>query len=68
MVAVTLEVTACVVAWILSCKLLLRSDKIREEGEEEVEEEEYLTGESDPFIIDTSVEVMEGWADMDREG
>lgn len=39
------------VAWILSCRLLLLSDSWRKEGEDGVEEDEgYLTGEPDPFI------------------
>lgn len=64
MAALTLEVAACVVAWILSWRLLLRSERIRDEGEEGVEEEEgYLTGETDPFIIGHS----EGCVREDRD-
>lgn len=50
--ALTLEVAAWVVAWILSCRLLLLSDSWRKDGEDGVEEEEdgCLTGEPDPFI------------------
>lgn len=59
MAALTPEVAACVVACILSWRLLLLSVRWREEGEDGVEEEDgYLTGESDPFIMDSSEEAM----------
>ena len=59
MAALTPEVAAWVVAWILSWRLLLLSERWREEGELGVEEEEgYLTGESDPFNVGNSEEAM----------
>lgn len=49
--ALTLEVAAWVVAWILSCRLLLLSDSWRKDGEDGVEEDDgYLTGDPDPVI------------------
>lgn len=49
--ALTLEVAAWVVAWILPCRLLLLSDSWRKDGEDGVEEDDgYLTGDPDPFI------------------
>lgn len=51
MAALRVDVAACVVAWILSCRLVLLSDTSRDDGEEGVEEEEgYLTGDIEPFI------------------
>lgn len=53
--ALTLDVAACVVAWILSWRLLLLSERRREEGEDGVEEDDgYLTGETDPFMMEKS--------------
>lgn len=57
--ALTLEVAACVVAWILSCRLLLLSDNWRKDGDDGVEEDEgYLTGEPDPFISSEDAAVV----------
>lgn len=51
MAALRVDVAACVVAWILSWRLVVLSDTSRDEGEDGVEEEEgYLTGETEPFI------------------
>lgn len=51
MAALRVDVAACVVAWILSWRLVLLSDTSRDEGEEGVEEEEgYLTGDIELFI------------------
>lgn len=51
MAALRVDVAACVVAWILSWRLVVLSDTSRDDGEEGVEEEEgYLTGEIEPFI------------------
>lgn len=48
--ALTLEVAAWVVAWILSCRLLLLSDSWRKDGEDGVEDDGCLTGEPEPFV------------------
>lgn len=63
----TLEVAAWVVAWILSCRLLLRSDSWRKDGEDGVEEDDgCLTGEPDPFI--SSEDAMVVCPAEEREG
>lgn len=68
MAALTLEVAAWVVAWILSWRLLLLSERRRDEGEEGVEEEDgYLTGDTDPFIMENSEEGMVVWP-VDERG
>lgn len=55
--ALTLEVAAWVVAWILSCRLLLISDSWRKDGEDGVEEDDVcLTGEPGP--LSSSADVM----------
>lgn len=65
--ALTLEVAACVVAWILSCRLLLLSDSWRKDGDDGVEEEEeYLTGEPDPFISSEDAAVVCPVEEMDE--
>lgn len=59
MAALRVDVAACVVAWILSWRLVLLSDTSRDEGEEGVEEEEgYLTGDKEPFINSEDVIVV----------
>lgn len=50
MAAVTLDVAACVVACILSCRLLVTPERMRGEVGEHVG---YLTGEADPFSSDS---------------
>lgn len=47
------------VAWILSCRLLLLSDSWRKDGEDGVEEDDgCLTGEPEPFISSEDVMVV----------
>lgn len=58
MAALTPDVAAWVVAWILSCRLLLLSERWREEGEDGVEDDGYFTGETEPFIMDSSEEAI----------
>lgn len=59
MAALRVDVAACVVAWILSWRLVLLSDRSRDEGEEGVEEEDgYLTGDIEPFIKSEDVIVV----------
>lgn len=48
MAAVTLDVAACVVACILSCRLLVTPERIREGAGEG---DGYLMGETEPFSI-----------------
>lgn len=57
--ALTLEVAAWVVAWILSCRLPLLSDSWRKDGEDGVEEDDGgLTAEPEPFISSEDVMVV----------
>lgn len=62
--APTLAVAACVVACIRSCKLLVPPENRREDA---VEDEEYFTGEMDPFNRAVSVLAIEGFAAEERD-
>jgi hypothetical protein len=59
MAALALEVAAWVVAWILSWRLLLLSEKRREEGEDGEEEDDgNFTGDWDPFRVEKSEQAI----------
>lgn len=69
MAALRVDVAACVVAWILSWRLVLLSDTRRDEGEEGVEEEEgNLTGDIEPFISSEDATVVCPIVEIEESG